>query len=122
VKIKGIVWVGTATERFDETVRFFSDVMGLQAVHEREDLSVLRLESGEWIEVFGPRDPHFREFDRGPAVEFLVDDVAAARAELEAQGIEFLIETHGWGDYVWTHFRGPDGNVYGLTSGPYGER
>jgi catechol 2,3-dioxygenase-like lactoylglutathione lyase family enzyme len=122
VKVKGIVWVGTATEQFDETVRFFSEVLGLERFHEREDVSVLRLEGGEWIEVFGPRDPHYREFDRGLAVEFLVDDVAEARAELEALGIEFLIENHGWGDYVWTHFRGPDGNVYGLTSGPYRER
>jgi catechol 2,3-dioxygenase-like lactoylglutathione lyase family enzyme len=119
MNVKGIVWVGTATDRYDETVRFFSEVMGLDVFHQRESLSVLRLPGGEWIEVFGPGDPHHAEFDRGLAVEFLVDDVAEARAELEAQGVEFLIENHGWGDYVWTHFRGPDGNVYGLTSGPY---
>jgi catechol 2,3-dioxygenase-like lactoylglutathione lyase family enzyme len=121
MKVKGIVWVGTATDRHTETIRFFSEVMGLELFHQRDDLAVLRLPGGEWIEVFGPSDPHYTEFDRGLAVEFLVDDVAEARAELEAQGVEFLIENHGWGEYVWTHFRGPDGNVYGLTSGPYRE-
>lgn len=119
MNVKGIVWVGTATDRYDETVRFFSETMGLEIFHQREGVSVLRLPGGEWLEVFGPGDEHAARFDRGPAVEFLVDDVAAARAELESQGVEFLIDDHGWGEYVWTHFRGPDGNVYGLTSGPY---
>lgn len=116
---KGIVWVGTATDKYDEMVRFFRDTMGLSVFHERDDLSILRLRSGEWVEVFGPSDPHYTEFDRGPVVEFLVDDLDEARAELEAKGVEFLTENHGWGDYRWTHFRGPDGNVYGITTGPY---
>jgi catechol 2,3-dioxygenase-like lactoylglutathione lyase family enzyme len=119
VKVKGIVWVGSATERYDETVRFFKETMGLETFHEQEDLSILRLAGGEWVEVFGPKNPHFSEFDTGPVVEFLVDDLAEARAELESKGVEFLTENHGWGDYLWTHFRGPDGYVYGLTSGPY---
>lgn len=119
MKVKGIVWVGTATDRYDETVRFFAETLGLEVFQQRDGVSILRLGGGEWVEVFGPGDPHFAEFDRGPAVEFLVDDVEAARTELEGKGIEFLTENHGWGEYVWTHFRGPDGNVYGLTSGPY---
>lgn len=119
MKVKGIVWVGTATDRYEQTVRFFSETMGLEVFQQREHLSILRLEGGEWIEIFGPGDPHYQEFTSGPAIEFLVDDVAEARAELEEQGIEFLTDTHGWENYVWTHFRGPDANVYGLTSGPY---
>ena len=100
MNVKGIVWVGSATEKYDETVRFFKETMGLETFHEQDDLSIMRLASGEWVEVFGPGNPHFREFDTGPVVEFLT-------------------ENHGWGDYLWTHFRGPDGYVYGLTSGPY---
>jgi catechol 2,3-dioxygenase-like lactoylglutathione lyase family enzyme len=119
MKVKGIVWVGTATDKYQEMVAFFRDTMGLDVFHERDDLSILRLESGEWVEVFGPGDAHFGEFDTGPVVEFLVDDLDAARAELEGKGVEFLTENHGWGDYVWTHFRAPDGKVYGLTTGPY---
>ena len=119
MNVKGIVWVGTATDRYDETVRFFEETMGFGIFQRRDDLAILKLPGGEWVEVFGPGDPHFEEFDTGPVVEFLVDDLADARAELESKGIEFLTENHGWGDYLWTHFRGPDGNVYGITSGPY---
>jgi catechol 2,3-dioxygenase-like lactoylglutathione lyase family enzyme len=119
MNVKGIVWVGTATDKYQEMVGFFRDTLGLSVYHERDDLSILRLASGEWVEVFGPGDPHYEEFDRGPVVEFLVDDLEDARAELEGKGVEFLTENHGWGDYRWTHFRGPDGNVYGITTGPY---
>ena len=121
MNVRGIVWVGTATDKYDEMVAFFRDTMGLSVFHEKDDLSILRLASGEWVEVFGPGDPHHGEFDTGPVVEFLVDDLDEARAELESKGVEFLTENHGWGDYQWTHFRAPDGNVYGITTGPYTE-
>lgn len=113
------MWVGTATDEYQVVVSFFRDTFRLSVFHERDDLSILRLRSGEWVEVFGPGDPHYRELDRGPVVEFLVDDLEAARAELEEKGVEFLTENHVWGDYVWTHFRGPDGHVRVITTGPY---
>lgn len=119
MELKGLVWVGTATDKYEETVRFFTEIMGLSVFHRGEDLSILRLPTGEWVEVFGPGHEHHDEFSTGPVVEFLVDDVAAARAELEERGVDFLHETHSWEDYTWAHFRGPDGNIYGITSGPY---
>ena len=119
MKVKGVVWVGTATDSYDQTVKFFQETMGLTPFHQRDGLSILRLDSGEWVEIFGPGDPHYEEFNSGPVVEFMVDDLDEARSELEAKGVEFLTENHGWGDYSWTHFRGPDGNIYGITTGPY---
>ncbi len=88
--IRGLVWVGTATERYGETVAFFRDVLGLAPFHESEGLSILRVPSGEWVEVFGPSHHHFAEFNTGPVVEFLVDDVPAARAELAGRGIRWI--------------------------------
>ena len=111
MKIKGIVWVGTATERFDETVRFFKETLGLSAFHELEGLSILRLQGGEWVEVFGPSDPHFSEFDSGPVVEFLVDDLDEARAELEGKGVAFAGETFDTGVCHMAQFTDPDGNA-----------
>jgi catechol 2,3-dioxygenase-like lactoylglutathione lyase family enzyme len=119
VELKGIVWLGTRTDRFEETVAFFRDTMGLTTFHETDTVVVLRMPGGEWVEVFGPQDTEHTQFDTGPVGEFLVDDVAAARAELEGKGISFIADTHSWGDYTWAHFKGPDGNIYGITSGPY---
>jgi hypothetical protein len=44
----------------------------------------------------------------------LVDDLNAARAELIAEGIEFLGPTGEGGGSRWAHFKGPDGNTYEL--------
>ncbi|MGH2703049.1 MAG: VOC family protein [Actinomycetota bacterium] len=117
--VKGLVWLGTRTSKFDETVAFFRDVMGLTPFHEGGDVAVLKMAGGEWFEVFGPNDTEHTQFDTGPVGEFLVDDVAEARTELESRGVEFIADTHSWGDYTWAHFKGPDGNIYGVTSGPY---
>ena len=100
MEIKGLVWVGTATERYDATVAFFKDVLGLSVFHQHPGLTVLRAPGGEWVEVFGPGHEHFGEFDTGPVVEF-------------------LHENHSWEKFTWAHFRAPDGNIYGITSGPY---
>jgi catechol 2,3-dioxygenase-like lactoylglutathione lyase family enzyme len=44
-------------------------------------------------------------------VALRVPDVAAARAELEAQGVEFVAETWDSGVCNFAAFRDPDGNI-----------
>jgi hypothetical protein len=117
--VKGLVWLGTRTNEFDKTVDFFQNVLGFAPFHQGNDVAVLKLPGGEWLEVFGPNDTEHAHFDTGPVGEFLVDDVAESRRELESKGVKFIADTHSWGDYTWAHFRGPDGNIYGITSGPY---
>lgn len=121
MQVKGLVWLGTRTDRFEETVAFFRDTLGLKPYHEGDDVVVLRMPGGEWVEVFGPKDTEHVHFDTGPVGEFLVDDVAEARSELESKGLSFIADTHSWGDFTWAHFKGPDGKIYGITSGPYRE-
>jgi catechol 2,3-dioxygenase-like lactoylglutathione lyase family enzyme len=50
------------------------------------------------------------EAQRNGHIAFHVDDVAAARAELEEKGIEFLGETLDTGVCHMAFFRDPDGN------------
>jgi len=69
------------------------------------------------VEVFGPGDTGHEHFDAGPVAGFLVDDVREARADLEAAGISFLSPVQESDDgAAWSHFRGPDGNVYEVTT------
>ena len=116
MKAKGLVWLGTRTQRFEDTVRFFKDTLALHAEHEEEDFAVYKLPNGDAVEVFGPGDREHEHFTTGPVVEFLVDDVREARADLEGAGIEFIGPVHESDDGAsWAHFTGPDGYVYGIT-------
>jgi hypothetical protein len=75
---------------------------------------VFRLPDGDEFQLFGPENDDLPFADQ-PVAAFLVDDVPAARAELEAKGVAFIGETEISGDAAWTYFRAPDGRVYELT-------
>jgi Glyoxalase/Bleomycin resistance protein/Dioxygenase superfamily len=115
MRVKGIAWLGTRTERFEEMREFFVDITGA-APRDEQGLAVFDLASGDRIEVL---DPAVGEsYMVAPVVGFLVDDVAAARAELESRGIEFIGPIQTGAGSSWSHFRAPDGHVYELTALP----
>ncbi len=117
---KGLVWVGTRTERYEQMVRFYRDALGLPLEHEEGEFALFRMPDGAKAEVFGPSDTGHVHFSTGPVVGFLVDDVRDARGVLEARGVEFVGPVHEWeptGE-AWSHFRAPDGNVYEITHRP----
>ena len=117
MKARGLVWLGTRTRNYDDTVRFFGDTLGLRKSYKEPDFTVFRLPNGDTVEVFGPGDTGHEHFDTGPVAGFLVDDVREARADLEAAGISFLGPVHESGvGAAWSHFRGPDGDVYEVTT------
>lgn len=116
MKVLGIVWVGTRTERFDETVTFFRDVLGVPMAELAPDFAIGTMPDTSRLEVFGAAEPKHQHFTTGPVPEFLVDDLPAALEELRAAGVEILGEPVVSGRDGWLHFRGPDGNVYGLTA------
>lgn len=115
MKIKGIVWLGTRTDRFEEMNGFCRDLLGLPQRLLEPGFAVFEMPNGDLFEVFGPEESE-NKFMTHPVAGFLVDDIVAARAEMEERGIEFLGPIQGdTDDYKWTHFRAPDGFVYELT-------
>jgi predicted enzyme related to lactoylglutathione lyase len=118
VKVRGVVWAGTRTAAFDETVAFFRDVLGVELQVVRPDFAWARMPNTSQLEVFGTTDQDHDHFTTGPVPEFLVDDIDEAIEELRAAGVEILGRPGVDGDSGWVHFRAPDGNVYGITSGP----
>lgn len=115
MKVKGIIWLGTQTQKFQPMVDFCRNVLGLSQTSEEDGMAVFQLPDGDVFELFDTQ-VFTDEFMTHPVAGFLVDDIAAARAEMEAKGIEFIGPIHGDSeDYRWTHFRAPDGFVYELT-------
>lgn len=119
MRVHGLVWVGTRTQAFDETVGFFREVLGIDLELIDPDFAWSRMPNGSKLEIFGPGDTDHPEFTTGPVPEFLVDDLPAGIEELRQAGVEILgtpVADDGKGN-GWAHFRAPDGNVYGLTTG-----
>jgi catechol 2,3-dioxygenase-like lactoylglutathione lyase family enzyme len=117
MELKGVVWLGTRTERFEEMVAFAEEVLGLERKRGEDGLAVFELADGDTFEVFDPQHPAGGHPD-GIAGGFLVDDAEAATAELRTAGVE-VTELGSAGEFRWAYFRAPDGNLYEVTSGPY---
>jgi catechol 2,3-dioxygenase-like lactoylglutathione lyase family enzyme len=117
MKVHGVVWVGVRTAEFDRTLEFFRDVLGVPLAVESEGFGWSKMPNTSQLEIFGPGDREHTYFTTGPVPEFLVDDLFAAADELRAAGVELLGDISGTAEEGWLHFRAPDGNVYGLTSG-----
>ena len=118
MKVKGLVWLGTRTTQFEPMLAFCQNVMGLTPAFLEPGFAVLDMPNGDSFEIFGADSPH-NTFMTHPVAGFLVDDIVAARAEMEAYGIEFIGPIHTAEDgYAWSHFRAPDGFVYELTYAP----
>lgn len=115
MNIKGIIWLGVRTKKFKEQCDFYEKLFNLPVVYDEPGFKVFDLPNGDRVEVFDEANPDGEHFSTGPVVGFWVDNIEAARAEMEAAGITFLGET-GIGDTSkWAHFRGPDGNTYEIT-------
>jgi predicted enzyme related to lactoylglutathione lyase len=116
MRVQGIAWAGTRTDRWAETVEMFERQLGLRRSHELPGIAVFACDNGDTVEVFTTDEPDHLHFSTGPVVGFAVDDIDSARAELEAAGVDVLGPVQRGGGYAWVHFRGTDGNVWELTA------
>jgi catechol 2,3-dioxygenase-like lactoylglutathione lyase family enzyme len=114
--ISAYSWAGIRTADFAATVRFFAEVLGLPLTLRNDDSEFAHfwLPSGQLFEIFGPKACELQPIGC-PVLGFEVEDVGAARQELEVQGVEFVTEVFEMDDgAAWTYFRGPDGYPYEL--------
>jgi catechol 2,3-dioxygenase-like lactoylglutathione lyase family enzyme len=114
--IKGLTWLGLRTTQFEEMVKFFRDVMGMQPIRDEPEIAGFQLTNGMQVELYRPEEAFHAFFTTGPVVAFWVDDVDAARATMEAAGIAFIGPIQHAGKTRWNHFRAPDGTVFEILS------
>jgi predicted enzyme related to lactoylglutathione lyase len=112
--VTGVDFVCVPTQDLAASMDFYENVLGLEP-------------SKRW----GDDDPMGAEFEPGTVtiallnnaklgiefqankvpIAFQVDDVEAARAELESRGVTFVADTMDSGVCHMAHFTDPDGNV-----------
>jgi predicted enzyme related to lactoylglutathione lyase len=112
VNVTGVDFIALPTQDFEKAEAFYGDVLGLERSKRWGDMPAGEFETGSLTialmqsDAFGiPFSPHSHP------VALHVDDVEAARKELEDQGITFAADTMDSGVCHMAHFRDPDGNV-----------
>ena len=100
-----------ATEKFDECVHFYHDILGLPVWYEKPTLACLRFGDGYlMIETGGHAVAGQKSTRQNPTIlRFNVINVDTAADELRKQGITVTREDFTWGKVAT--FVDPDGNV-----------
>jgi len=104
-------FVGIRTDRLDETVALFRDVLGVPVTRQTDDLVGFKLADGTVLELYGPANEFHSFFTTGPVVAFKVDIFDAARRAMLAAGVKFIGDVQHADGGSWQHFYGPDGTV-----------
>jgi catechol 2,3-dioxygenase-like lactoylglutathione lyase family enzyme len=113
MRVLGYTWAGVRSADLKSTAGFFADVLGLSLIREGKGMVQFETASGQLFEVFGPESSYYR-LHACPVLAFQVEDVRAAKKELESRGVEFITDVDGDASEAWAYFRGPDGYVYEL--------
>ena len=119
VRIKGIIWVGSATDDREAMATFFSERLGMTLRTDVPGFTRLSADNGDLLEIFGPSSREHDHLDTGPVAGLWVDDVVGAHAELAEAGVEGLTPMERGPDgHRWFYFKAPDGNFYELCEHP----
>jgi catechol 2,3-dioxygenase-like lactoylglutathione lyase family enzyme len=110
MQVERVDFVSFLTQDIPRAKRFYGETLGLEI--ETEGEHDLEFRAGQvTLDVFDPSSIG-QPFAPSPAgLALRVPDVAAARAELEAKGVEFEGKTKDTGVCHMAFFHDPDGNA-----------
>jgi predicted enzyme related to lactoylglutathione lyase len=112
MKITGVDFVTVPTRDFAQADEFYGSVLGLTRSKRWGSMPAGEFETGSLTIAVMQSDAFGVEFQpHSHPIALQVEDVHAARAELEARGVEFVAETIDSGVCFMAHFRDPDGNA-----------
>jgi len=108
-------FVGIRSDRLDETVALFRDVLGVSVNRQTDDLVAFKLADGTVLELYGPANEFHSFFTTGPVVAFRVDNFDVARRAMLAAGVKFIGDVQHADGVSWQHFYCPDGTVLEIS-------
>jgi len=113
--VTGVDFVAVATADYEASATFYGEVLGLPFVKRWGKMPAGEFQAGNLTLAVMQSDAFGQEFrQHGLPVAFQVDDVAAAREALEAQGVQFVSETFDSGVCHQAIFLDPAGNSLDL--------
>ena len=109
--ITGVDFICLPTRDFEAASEFYGTILGLERSKRWGNMPAGEFETGTLTVALMQSDAFGLEFaPHTHPVALHVDDVAAARAELEAKGVAFGADTMDSGECHMAHFSDPDGN------------
>lgn len=114
--VTGTDFVTIPTSDFEASRAFYRDTLGLEMGKQWGEMPAQEFETGNLtIAIMDPTafGQTFRNAG-GSSVVLQVDDFDAAKAELEAAGVEFVTDKIDSGVCYQAYFKDPDGNVLGI--------
>jgi predicted enzyme related to lactoylglutathione lyase len=112
MNVTGVDFICVPTQDYDRASEFYGDVLSLERSKRWGNMPAGEFETGSLTIAVMQSDAFGIEFQRhGHPIALHVEDVEAARAELEAKGVEFAADTMDSGVCHMAHFRDPDGNA-----------
>jgi predicted enzyme related to lactoylglutathione lyase len=109
IQVEHIDFVGVPTRDVERAKRFYGQTLGLPL--ERGTPTGAEFRAGQvTLEIWKPEDAGMPFAPNPTGFALRVADVAAARQELEASGVEFTGETFDTGVCHMALFHDPDGN------------
>jgi predicted enzyme related to lactoylglutathione lyase len=110
--ITRVDFIGLPTHDLETAVAFYGETLGLPRSAYRPDRHHAEFETGNLtINVMDAERMGLKHVVNSNPIALHVDDVAAARADLEARGVEFTMDTFDTGVCHMAFFADPDGNA-----------
>ena len=112
MNVTGVDFITVPTRDFDKASEFYGTVLGLRRSKQWGNKPAAEFETGTLTIAVMQSDAFGLEFQpHTHPIALHVEDVAAARAELEAKGVTFGADTIDSGVCHMAYFADPDGNA-----------
>jgi predicted enzyme related to lactoylglutathione lyase len=112
LNVTGVDFITVPTRDFEKADEFYGEVLGLARSKRWGNMPAGEFETGSLTIAVMQSDAFGLEFQpHTHPVALHVEDVHAARSELEAKGVAFAAETLDSGVCYMAHFSDPDGNA-----------
>lgn len=112
MNVTGVDFITVPTQDYDRASEFYGGVLGLPLSKRWGNMPAGEFETGTLTIAVMQSNAFGIEFKpHTHPIALHVDDVAAARAELEGQGVAFHADTIDSGVCHMAHFSDPDGNT-----------
>lgn len=110
--VTGVDFVTVFVKDYPAALKFYGELLGLEHSVDYEKIPAGEFETGSLTLQVMDAAAVGREFKpNGHPIALHVDDVEAARADLESKGVEFLADTLDSGVCHMAFFNDPDGNT-----------